>query len=192
MGKLEEISKKNTRKTRIHETLLLALVSGGRRGGDILIRQVVDSLLKTDFSLTSPRISDTVKSAAQRLSRRGLIAFEDGHYSPTVSGKKLLAKWQRTNYKIKIPKKWDKKWRLVVFDIPEKNKKERFAFSEKLKTLGFYPLQKSVFIYPYDCRNEIDFICNFMSIDRYVNYCIIEFLGKREGDLRYIFGLKFS
>ena len=174
MGKLEEISKKNTRKTRIHETLLLALVSGGRRGGDILIRQVVDSLLKTDFSLTSPRISDTVKSAAQRLSRRGLIAFEDGHYSPTVSGKKLLAKWQRTNYKIKIPKKWDKKWRGIIFDIPEKKRKIRDHIREILIATGFIRLQDSVWVYPYDCEDVIGLIKTELRIGRYLLYMIVD------------------
>ena len=119
-----------------------------------------------------------IYEAIGRLNKKRLINLiekgNDTYIEITENGKKLIKQFDYEN--IELPK----------------NKKERFAFSEKLKTLGFYPLQKSVFIYPYDCRNEIDFICNFMSIDRYVNYCIIEFLGKREGDLRYIFGLKFS
>ena len=137
-----------------------------------------------------------IYEAIGRLNKKRLINLiekgNDTYIEITENEKKLIKQFDYENIELPKNKKWDKKWRLVVFDIPEKNKKERFAFSEKLKTLGFYPLQKSVFIYPYDCRNEIDFICNFMSIDRYVNYCIIEFLGKREGDLRYIFGLKFS
>ena len=80
----------------------------------------------------------------------------------------------------------------MVFDIPDKKNKERRALSKRLKDLGFYPLQESVFIYPYDCRDEIDFLCEFLSIGRYVNYCIVESLDKREGDLRRIFDLKLS
>ena len=77
----------------------------------------------------------------------------------------------------------------MIFDIPEKKKKERLAISKKLKDIGFYPMQKSVFIYPYDCRDEIDFICEFLSISRYVNYCVVEFLDKNEGDLRSFFNV---
>ena len=107
----------------------------------------------------------------------------------TEEGNKLLKSFDYDELKLPNPKRWDKKWRLVTFDIPDKKKRERNAFSEKLKDLGFYPLQESVFIYPYDCRDEIDFICEFLSISRHVNYCLVESLDKREGDLRNIFNL---
>mgnify|MGYP001612993350 FL=1 len=78
----------------------------------------------------------------------------------------------------------------MIFDIPDKKNKERRAFSKKLKDIGFYPIQESVFIYPYDCRDEIDFICEFLLISRYVNYCVVESLDKREGNLYKFFNLK--
>ena len=79
---------------------------------------------------------------------------------------------------------------MVIFDVPKKKDKERRALSQKLKEIGFYPLQESVFIYPYDCRDETDFICEFLDVGNYVNYCLVETLDKREGDLRKIFNLK--
>lgn len=88
-----------------------------------------------------------------------------------------------------IYKKWDKKWRMIIFDVPEKKSKERRALSSKLKDLGFYPLQESVYIYPFECQNELDFICGFLSIDRYVNYCVLKTLDKREGELKVFFNL---
>jgi len=47
-------------------------------------------------------------------------------------------------------KKWDKKWRVVIFDIEEKRKKQRDQLREKLKELGFGMIQESVWISPYD------------------------------------------
>jgi len=65
---------------------------------------------------------------------------------------------------------WDGKWRIVVFDIPEKIKRGRDALREKLKELGFYELQKSVFVFPYKCQNEIEFVIEFFNLRKYVRF----------------------
>ncbi len=132
--------------------------------------------------------------AINRLNKKRLIELIEKnnkfYIKITGGGKQLIKRFDYDNLELPRPKSWDKKWRLVIFDIPDKNKKERHFFSRKLKEIGFYPMQESVFIYPYDCHDEIDFICEFLSVNRYVNYCLIEFLDKREGDLRRIFNLK--
>ena len=134
-----------------------------------------------------------VKEAINRLNRKRLIELtqkgDNLYIEITENGRKLIKNFDYDNLVLPRLKKWDKKWRLVIFDIPEKKNKERRALSVKLKDLGFYPLQESVFIYPYDCRNEIDFICGFLDIDRYVNYCVVDTLDKKEGDLRKFFNL---
>lgn len=53
-------------------------------------------------------------------------------------------------------KRWDKKWRVAIFDIQEANKRTRDIIRQKLKELGFGMLQKSVFISPHDIA--IDFV----------------------------------
>lgn len=50
--------------------------------------------------------------------------------------------------------KWDRKWRIVIFDIEEINKQTREKFRHKLKELGFGMLQESVFISPYDIAKD--------------------------------------
>ena len=137
-----------------------------------------------------------IHNAIRRLNQKRLIELvqrgDKLYIKITENGKNLIKNFDYDGLILSQPKKWDKKWRLVIFDIPEKKNKERHAFSIKLKELGFYPLQESNFIYPYDCRDEVDFICEFLSINRYVNYCLVESLGKREGDLRRFFNLSFS
>ncbi len=83
---------------------------------------------------------------------------------------------------------WDDKWRIVVFDIPEKLKKGRDALRRKLKELGFYELQKSVFIFPFECQNEIEFIIEFFGLRRYVRVGILEHIDN-EAHLKKIFKL---
>jgi len=137
-----------------------------------------------------------IYEAIRRLNRKRLIELTQRgdklYIEITENGKRLIKNFDYDNIELPSPKKWDKKWRLVIFDIPEKKNKERRALSVKLKDLGFYPLQESVFIYPYDCHNEIDFVCEFLSINRYVNYCLVESLDKREGDLRKFFNLSLK
>ncbi len=132
--------------------------------------------------------------AIDRLNKKRLIELVEKnnklYIKITENGKKLIKSFDYDNLGLPKSETWDKKWRMVIFDIPDKKKKERQSFSKKLKDIGFYPIQESVFIYPYDCRDEIDFICEFLLVGHYVNYCLIESLDKREGDLRKIFNLK--
>ena len=52
-------------------------------------------------------------------------------------------------------KRWDGKWRVVIFDIPEKERRTRDFLRAKLKELGFGAWQKSIFISPYDWAEDI-------------------------------------
>lgn len=92
----------------------------------------------------------------------------------TEKGRKRLLKYEFDDMKIETPKKWDGLWRIVIFDIPEKRKKARNALNIKLKELGFYRIQKSAFIFPYECRDEIDFVAEHFFIRKYINYIIVK------------------
>jgi len=94
------------------------------------------------------------------------IILEDG-------GKKRALEYKLEEIEIQKPEKWDGKWRMIVFDIPDSYKKVREAFRFHLKRIGFYQYQKSVFIYPYNCKNEIDFLVEFYQIRRYVRQLLI-------------------
>lgn len=86
----------------------------------------------------------------------------------TRRGKKELLKYDIDELIIKKPRVWDGKWRVIIFDIPEKRGEGRRALSRKLKELGLYPLQKSTFVSPYECENEIDFIREFFDVEKFV------------------------
>ena len=105
----------------------------------------------------------------------------------TEKGKLKALNYHFQEMKIKR-ENWDGKWRIVVFDIPEKLKKARDALREKLKELGFYELQKSVFVFPYECQKEIEFIIEFFNLRKYVRFGVLEFIDN-EFHLKKIFGL---
>ncbi len=85
-------------------------------------------------------------------------------------------------------KNWDGKWRLVVFDIPEKFRLGRDSLRDKIKELGFYEFQKSVFVFPYNCKDEIDFIIEFFNIRKFVRFGILDTIDN-EAHLKTIFKL---
>ena len=88
----------------------------------------------------------------------------------TENGKRKALTYQIDEMKIKKAQKWDKKWRIVLFDIPEKKKKVREALRHHLKNLDFFEYQKSVFVHPHDCKNEIEYIIEFYDIRKYVRF----------------------
>ena len=88
----------------------------------------------------------------------------------TNQGRARFLEYQFKNIILGKNKRWDGKWRMVLFDIPEPKKKIRDALRRKLKELGFLEFQKSVFVYPYPCRDEINFVINFWDIQEHVYY----------------------
>ncbi|MFQ6049675.1 MAG: hypothetical protein ACE5J0_01380 [Candidatus Paceibacterales bacterium] len=110
------------------------------------------------------KVSDTFYN----LRRQGLIEIRKRNHqiyiALTEKGKKKAGWMQVDRLKIKKPKKWDKKWRIVIFDIAQLKKLYREAFRGKLKELGFRHLQKSVWIYPFDCRAEIELLRTFFGL----------------------------
>ncbi len=113
----------------------------------------------------------------------------DGSYTIFLTDKGKLKALTYHFLEMKIERKnWDRKWRIVVFDIPEKIKKGRNALRDKLKNLGFYELQKSVFIFPYECQNEIEFVIELFNLRKYVRFGILDSIDN-EIHLKKIFRL---
>jgi hypothetical protein len=79
------------------------------------------------------------------------------------------------------PRRWDGKWRVVIFDIPEKHKRLRDVFRKRLVQLSMYLLQESVFVSPYPCFDEIEFLRSLYRVQFNVVYLLVE---KIEGDER--------
>jgi len=118
------------------------------------------------------RIWKTIKY----LEEKNRISFEEANGKTfvllTTSGKQRLneeAVWDLT---IDRPRKWDHKWRMVMFDLPAHHNKVRDVFRLKLEDLGFHLYQRSVFIYPFECHAEVHTIAQWYGIDEYIRYIV--------------------
>ncbi len=84
--------------------------------------------------------------------------------------------YRLSRIKIPVQKSWDKKWRLIMFDIPEEKKLARRAINGALKNIGCVTYQKSVFITPYPCIKEIDFVGNCFLARPYIKIVTAEII----------------
>lgn len=83
-------------------------------------------------------------------------------------------------------RKWNGRWHVVIFDIPDKKKAAREALREKFQELGMVMLQKSVWVWPYECRNEIRFIQDVFGLnEKEVNYIIADFIEEERNLLKH-------
>ncbi|HCC59598.1 MAG: hypothetical protein A2402_03400 [Candidatus Staskawiczbacteria bacterium RIFOXYC1_FULL_37_43] len=121
-----------------------------------------------------------------KLKKQGLVDFykknNQIYISLTEKGKKKAGWMQIDALKIKKPKKWDGKWRILLFDIMETKKFHREALRGKLIELGFRLLQKSAWVIPYECKDEIGLLKSFFGLsDKEVKLVVAQSIeGEKE------------
>lgn len=116
------------------------------------------------------RLGQTLK----RLKKQKLIEVAETKDGPVVriteNGMTKALRYKLDEMKVKTKDSWDKKWRVVIFDIPEGKRRLRDEFRERLKQLGFYQLQKSVFVHAFSYFDEVEFLRQIYTVDIDVTY----------------------
>lgn len=119
----------------------------------------------------------------KRLQRQELIAIRENSRKVTVEitdkGKRRLLEYDFENIERKARKR-DSRWRLIIFDIPENKKRNRDAFRKKLIQIGCIRLQDSVFASAFPCKDEIDFLANFLDVSDYVTLVSLDKIERGE------------
>ncbi len=131
-----------------------------------------------------------IQNAIDSLKRQKLIEYvrdKNGKaiVKVTKRGEVRLREFDIELMKIKIPKRWDGKWRLAMFDIPMRFTKGREALRYHLKNLDFFQFQKSAWIYPYPCEDEIIFISDFFGVVKYVEVLTVDNILRDEKIKKY-------
>ncbi|MBU1159968.1 hypothetical protein KKD04_02185 [Patescibacteria group bacterium] len=147
------------------------------------------------FGVKTSRERYKMNRILQNLEKQKLIDIygkgDDIVMEITEKGKKRILKYKFDEIVIVRPKKWDGYWRMIIFDIPERYKKGRDALTRKFKEMEIYPLQKSVFICPFECGDEINFVSEFFDVRKFVHYFVIKEIDEKDGDfLRGYYNLK--
>lgn len=118
-----------------------------------------------------------------RLKKQGCINFYEKnnqiYISLTERGRRKAGWMQINDLRISRPKRWDGKWRVLLFDIVELKRLHREALRGKLINMGFILLQKSAWIIPYDCEKEIELLKSFFGLSgREVRLLVVNNIGE--------------
>lgn len=109
-----------------------------------------------------------------RLQRQGYLRsyYQDKQlvYVLTKKGKQRAKRASLGEITLPNPAVWDRKWHLIIFDIPERNRLARTVFRQRLKELGFAQLQKSVFVHPFDASDLVSGIRQSFDLGPEIQY----------------------
>ena len=188
MGKLEEGSRSRTKKNQLKKIILKSIQVAGLLSIALLAPNVLGAMGKLGL-IPSPRQNDVVRRTSDRLVHSGLLEWRDSRLRLTRRGEKELRLLTLKEYGSKRPRRWDRKWRLIIFDIPERRVALRRKIARVLRDIGFVRLQDSVWAYPYDCEDLIMLLKSDFRVGDDVRYMIVDMI-ERDESLRSQFKLK--
>lgn len=133
-----------------------------------------------------------LRQLLKRLKNQKMVEIIESESGPIVKisdrGKRKLLQYNLEDLQL-IHKKWDHKWRIIAYDVDESKKSFRKSFQVVLKKLKFLQLQQSVYLTPFPCEDEIEFLRQIHGIGSEVAILTITGLENEQVYKEY-FGLK--
>ena len=182
MGILEEKVKKRKKRADIKALLFSTIATAGLVGVAVVAPNVIGAMAKLGM-LPGKRQKEIVNRARDRLLKQGLLERDGDFLRLSAKGGRAWRLFEAGNYSIGRPKRWDRKWRLIIFDIPEERRFLRVRLRELLQAMGFYRLQDSVWAYPYDCEDAVALLKADLKVGKDVLYIVVE---EMEGSRRLL------
>jgi DNA-binding transcriptional regulator PaaX len=188
MGKYETEAKKRSQRANLKKLILQTVAGAGLLGVAAVAPNVISAMAKLGLPPLG-RQTELINTSRKRLVQQGLLIYEDGNLRLTKKGERIMRMLDLRDYHMKKPKHWDYKWRILIFDIPERRKGLRERVREILRLIGFVRLQDSVWVYPYDCEDVCTLLKADLHIGRDMLYLIVESL-ENDARLRQHFQLR--
>ena len=139
------------------------------------------------------RFNQRIAQALLRLERNGLIHVTgEGRKREihlTQQGEAKIDALYAGAYVIPLPVSWDGKWRIVMFDVPEKRKKVRDTLRMLLRSAGFIHFQDSAWIQPYPCDELVTLLRSHLGSGKgEIRYLVVSFVDESD----YVFRKHFN
>lgn len=127
-----------------------------------------------------------LRQVISRLEKQKDVEIVDDIVKITKKGRQKLLKFDLEN--IELKRKTDGKWRLIIYDIANLRKPQREQFRKMLNQLNFFRLQESVYLTPFICEEEIEYLRQTFEIGREVQILKIKEI-EHEDEYKKYFGL---
>lgn len=124
----------------------------------------------------------------KKLQKKKIVNLGGQEVRLTSRGRKILREIEILEMEISRPKKWDGVWHLVSYDIPNSLNKGRDYFRSVLKRWQFYQIQKSLWVYPFECKEEVAVLAEYLKVAPYVVIMTTDLLAN-EDEVEEIFDL---
>lgn len=192
MGTLETEHRQRARRNQIQHAILATVSVAGILAVGLMAPNAI-SLLRTlgldeKLSQKFDKSKNAIYFARRRLVKKGLLTYENGFLKMTEKGRETLRHLEFQNFKHTIPKRWDKKWRILIFDIKEKQRGVRDKLRITLIAVGFVHLQDSVWVFPYPCEDLVTLLKADFKIGKELLYLIVDTL-ENDKNLKKVFNL---
>ncbi|MBI5457743.1 hypothetical protein HY971_03395 [Candidatus Kaiserbacteria bacterium] len=192
MGKMEEETRKRRKKENIQKAVLATVAVTGTLAVAMLAPNIF-SALPGIMGKKRYKLAFQARTAASRLAIKGYVRFVEKNGKKrmeiTEAGRRAIAlEEQKAALAAQQGKRWDKRWRLVMFDIPQQRRQDRDHLRSEMRACGFLRLQDSVWVFPYDCEDLIVLLKADMRIGKDILYAIVESI-ENDGWIKKHFGL---
>lgn len=189
---MEKGAKKQRRKRYIQNAILGTLAVGGALAVTALAPAVLLAIGQI-AKQSGYKMGWRSRTAAGRLAQRGLVRFVviggKKHIEITEAGRRHFAlesaKLEALTHR---KSRWDHRYRMVIFDVPERRKSDRERLRRLMRELGFLRVQDSVWITPYECEELVALLKADLRIGKDVLYIIAEAV-ENDGWIQKHFGL---
>jgi len=166
---------RDPRTSHIIDEILLFSVTGAALAGGLLVPNLLiglDKPLRKFWKHLEKREKEyELQRIIYSMKARGYLAGDYEHgLQLTDKARKRLARIEFDSLVAKPQHRWDRLWRIIIYDIPEEHKLARNALTTKLRDYGCFQLQKSTWITPFPCREDIETITSNYEVDDYVTY----------------------
>lgn len=173
MGKFERKSGRRKQRANISAIILGTVQAAGVISLALVAPNALSGMQKLGL-IPSRRQAEYLRTAQRRLIARGFLTHEHGRVRLTHRGKEMLRAHELSSFNIKRPRTWDKRWRMLIFDIPERKRSSRTRLTNTLRIAGFIRVQDSVWVHPFECEDMVQLIKTELGVSHDVLYVIAD------------------
>lgn len=136
-----------------------------QRSGEIWVGSLIK--IAAQFGLSQ----QAVRSALSRMTQNGWLKVRRidnrSYYGPTARARRLLEEGERRIF-VRRAERWDGRWRLLVYSIPERKREVRTQLRKQLAWLGYAPLSSGSWICPHDVEQDVADLIQNLGITSWV------------------------